>query len=177
MLTENLELLDDCQASAVLSPDGVHRFRLDRVVASSGPSYAFIGVNPSTADASIDDATVRKWKGFVRRWGGAKFSVANLFTYRATDVKALASCHEVNRHLFSERHLDAILRTADVIVPCWGAIAKVPERHRGRAKMVAARLPAYNKPVKCFGLTKDGDPKHPLMLGYDTQLIDFQHKT
>jgi len=29
------------------------------------------------------------------------------------------------------------------------------------------------KPVKVFGLTAGGDPKHPLMLPYDTPLVDW----
>lgn len=177
MIRENLDLLGDCTSSATLSPDGLHRFRLDRAVASKGHCYAFIGVNPSTADATLDDATVRKWRGFVTRWGGAKFVVANLFTHRAKNVKDLATCEEVNRDFHSEHHLDAILRAADVIVPCWGDMKKVPKFHRARAGAVARRLTGFGKPLKCFGYTKDGDPLHPLMLGYDTALVDFWDST
>ena len=77
--------------SAIISHCGKYRYRLDRMVSDSGPVYAFFGVNPSTADASVDDATVRKWRGFVQRWGGSRFIVGNVFAYRATDVKELAT--------------------------------------------------------------------------------------
>ena len=175
MIQENLDLLADVQSSAILSPDGLHRFRLDRAVQSQGAAFAFIGVNPSTADATVDDATVRKWRGFVRRWGGAKFSVANLFTYRATDVRELAKCDQPNVPLKSDQHLDAVLRTADVIVPCWGNSGKIPKRLRPRIGEVLRIAYALGKPVKCLGLTSSGDPKHPLMLGYDTPLVDFNN--
>lgn len=35
-------------------------------------------------------------------------------------------------------------------------------------------LLASGKPVMHFGLTKAGDPKHPLMLGYDTPLQAYE---
>jgi hypothetical protein len=38
---------------------------------------------------------------------------------------------------------------------------------------VLAMLQTSGKPVKHFGLTQSGDPKHPLMLGYDTKLIEW----
>ena len=72
--------------SAIISHCGTYRYRLDRMVSDSGPVYAFFGVNPSTADASVDDATVRKWRGFVQRWGGSRFIVGNVFAYRATGI-------------------------------------------------------------------------------------------
>ena len=55
--------------SAVISDCGAYRYRLDRDVDPllGGPVYAFFGVNPSTADADIDVATVRKRRGFVCR--------------------------------------------------------------------------------------------------------------
>ena len=80
--------------SAIISHCGKYRYRLDRMVSDSGPVYAFFGVNPSTADASVDDATVRKWRGFVQRWGGSRFIVGNAFAYRSTDVRQLAAVED-----------------------------------------------------------------------------------
>lgn len=173
MIRENTDMLKDCKASAILSSDGKHRFRLDRSVSSSGPSYAFIGVNPSTADATVDDATVRKWIGFVRRWGGAKFAVVNLFSLRATDVRELAKNDEVNVPIKSDVHLTAALRSADIIIPCWGNASKIPKQHRKRARLISEYVKTFDVPVMCFGFTKSGDPKHPLMLSYDTALVSF----
>ncbi|MEO0782529.1 MAG: DUF1643 domain-containing protein [Pseudomonadota bacterium] len=172
-ILENLDLLNDAESTAILSQDGLHRFRLDRSVQSKGPAYAFIGVNPSTADATEDDATVRKWRGFVKRWGGAKFAVANLFSFRATDVRVLATCEHPNVPIISDKHIDAVMRNADVIVPCWGNSGKIPRNLRPRIGEILRIAFALGKPIKCFGLTKSGDPKHPLMLGYDTPLVDY----
>lgn len=159
--------------SAIISPCGQYRYRLDReVMFLGGPTYAFFGVNPSTADASLDDATVRKWIGFVKRWGGRRFIVGNVFAYRSTDVNGLKLADDP---IGSENraYLMQIVAEADVLVPCWGDTKKVtgPLRHSFGHTLV--ELLYTGKPVKHFGLTAGGDPKHPLFLGYDTPLVDW----
>lgn len=160
--------------SAVISPCGQYRYRLDRTVAMEGPVYAFFGINPSTADASLDDATVRKWIGFTKKLGGSRFMVGNVFAYRSTDVKALGALKPSDAiGLMNDWHLMRMAVEADVIVPCWGNTSKVPPAFRERFKFMAGMLTGAGKPLHCFGLTNSGDPKHPLMLGYDTPLIEF----
>lgn len=158
--------------SAVLSDCGAYRYRLERHVADSGPVFAFFGVNPSTADASEDDATVRKWRGFVTRWGGSRFIVGNVFAFRATDVRGLASVADPVGQV-NNGHLQEIISDADVLVPCWGNTTKLPRELRPHCRWLLHVLCMAGKPVKTFGLTQSGDPLHPLMLGYDTPLVDW----
>lgn len=160
--------------SAIISPCGQYRYRLDRTIATtSGPVYAFFGVNPSTTDASLDDATVRKWKGFCRRWGVGRFVVGNVFAFRATDVKDLALVDDPFGPEIGE-HTTNIIAEADVLIPCWGNTTKVPPRLRFAFDVLPDTLLASGKPVQHFGLTASGDPKHPLMLGYDTALARLE---
>lgn len=157
--------------SAVISPCGMYRYRLDREVGMEGPVYAFFGINPSTADASVDDATVRKWIGFTKTWGGSRFIVGNVSPYRATDVRKLATTMQwltVGRE--NERHILEMAAEADILVPCWGDRAKVPRLMHTNIDDLMSLLVGTRKPVMHFGLTKGGDPKHPLMLGYATAL-------
>lgn len=158
--------------SAIISPCGKYRYRLDRQIGASGPVYAFFGINPSTADASIDDATVRKWIGFTKRWGGSRFIVGNVFAYRATDVRQLARVEDAFGDAIGD-HTGDIIAEADILVPCWGNTDKVPPNLRFAFDVLMDALIASGKPVKCFGATASGDPKHPLMLGYATPLIDL----
>ena len=161
--------------SAILSPCGTYRYRLERTVGMTGPVYAFFGVNPSTADAAVDDATVRKWTGFTKLWGGSRFIVGNAFPLRATDVRTLATCHDhTGESTVHARHLQAIAREADVLVPCWGDTGKVPKELRPRFTHLLLCLQGMGKPVMCFGLTKGGDPLHPLMLPYRTPLVPLE---
>lgn len=46
-------------------------------------------LNPSTADAEIDDPTITRCIGFAKSWGFGGLMVGNLWAYRATDPKEL----------------------------------------------------------------------------------------
>lgn len=164
--------------NAIISPCGNYRYRLDREVPKRDSVheplvFAYFGVNPSTADATLDDATVRKWTGFTARNGGTRFIVGNAFAYRATDVRAL---HAAGNPIGEEnnRYLTEIIAEANILVPCWGDRSKLPSHLRSRLDAVAEMLTKSGKLVLTFGLTKGGDPKHPLMLSYETRLVSWQ---
>ncbi|WP_321913511.1 DUF1643 domain-containing protein [Paraburkholderia sp. J11-2] len=160
--------------SAIISPCGKYRYRLEREVGMDGLTFAYFGINPSTADATVDDATVRKWIGFTKVNGGRRFIVGNVSAYRATDVRHLADVlitpDQWRENLYQ---IGRIIVDADVLVPCWGNRSKAPKHMRNDFDTVLAMLQTSGKPVRHFGLTASGDPKHPLMLGYDTPLIDW----
>lgn len=158
--------------SILLSDCGRYRYCLTREVAPSGLIFAFFGVHPSIADAAVGDAETRKKIGFTRRWGGSQCVVGNIFAFRTTNVSVLGRCADpVGPRNAVE--LDNIIRCADVLVACWGTRSKLPERLRPRVAWLSGLLLASGKPVKCLGITRGGDPCHPLMTGYDTPLIDF----
>lgn len=160
---------------AVMSPDGVYRYRLDRRVEDSPGDLlcvAFFGVNGSTATADTDDQTVRKWNGFSYRMQANRYIVGNAFAFRAKDVKALASAADPVGP-WNDAYLYEIMDEADILVPCWGSRDKLPPRLQSRLDLVRDLIFSFNKPVQIFGLTASGDPKHPLTLGYDTILRDW----
>jgi hypothetical protein len=72
---------------ALLSEDGRYRYRLWRLWDDLAPVMVWVMLNPSTADADLDDPTIRKCIGFAKanRHGG--IIVVNLFAWRATDPK------------------------------------------------------------------------------------------
>jgi hypothetical protein len=158
--------------SAIISPCGQYRYRLDRKIGTDGPVYAFFGVNPSTADASIDDATVRKWIGFCQRWDASRFIVGNVFAYRSTDVRALSKAEDAFGDDIGDHTCD-IIDEADVLVPCWGNTSKVPPKLQFAFDVLMDAMACSGKPVLCFGRTQSGDPRHPLFLGYDTILTPW----
>lgn len=135
-----------------------------------GPVVAIIGVNPSTADASKDDPTIRKDIGFATRLGWSRIIKANLCGYRATDVRELAAVADpVGPD--TDLHLLQIMTEADVIVAAWGPTAKLPARLRRRYLEIVDMAEAVDKPLYCFGTAKDGQPRHTLMLAYTTPLV------
>ena len=48
------------QKTACISADDVYRYRLGRIWKPNAPACLFIMLNPSTADAYVDDATIRR---------------------------------------------------------------------------------------------------------------------
>jgi len=162
--------------SAIISACGRYRYELHRdvpILWKTAP-LMFIGVNPSTADAETDDATIRKMRGFAVRLGYSEFMVGNVFAWRATDVRELAT---VERHAVvgfdNPRHLSAMMARAGMIIPCWGDTNKVPKSLHGQFTIMRTALTMCGKPVRIFGLTNGGDPLHPLMLSYETQLKEW----
>ena len=71
-----------------------YRYWLRRDWDRALPQCAFIGLNPSTADAQTDDPTLRRCMGFARQWGYGSLLLVNLFGFRATDPAALSTASD-----------------------------------------------------------------------------------
>lgn len=155
--------------SAILSPCGLYRYRLEREGRGDGAT-AIIMVNPSTADAEADDATIRKLRGFGERYGWGRIMVGNLFAFRATDVRELAGAADpVGPD--NDYHLRNIIGDAQRVVVAWGASAKLPKALRGRWREITGIAQPLGKPLLSIGApAKDGHPCHPLMLPYERRL-------
>lgn len=158
--------------SAIISSCGLYRLRLEREIQPVGIVAALIGVNPSTANATVNDHTIVKDIGFGLRKGWRKIIKGNVFPFRATDVRALRA---VTDHRLSENaeHLWQIAADSDIIIPCWGDRSKLPKELRPQLDVTLEFLRGTGKPLMTFGMTRGGDPKHPLMLGYDTPLVEW----
>jgi hypothetical protein len=74
---------------ALLSPDRLYRYTLERVWALDRPKCAFIGLNPSTADESRLDPTLRRCVRFADSWGYGSFVMLNVFAFRTTQPLGL----------------------------------------------------------------------------------------
>jgi hypothetical protein len=159
--------------SAVISECGLYRYRLERELQLAGIVVAFFGINPSEADSIVPDQTDMKWRGFARLLGARKYVAGNPFAFRAKNVRDLSRAIDPVGP-FNDSHLEQIIADADLLVPCWGDRAKVPRAMRPQMDVLAQRILQSGKPVRIFGLTKGGDPKHPLMLGYDTALVEWK---
>jgi hypothetical protein len=149
-------------ASAVLSECGTYRYRLLRIWDVTRPMCVFVMLNPSTADASQDDPTIRKCVGFARRWGCGGIEVVNLFALRATDPR------EIRRHADpigpdNDRHIrEAVTRPGAIVCLAWGTHG----RTYNRAWNVWQDIIGYGVATRDLGLTKCGQPRHPLMQPY-----------
>jgi hypothetical protein len=163
---------------ASLSADKRHRYSLGRRW-RVGPMVLFAGLNPSDADDLVDDPTCRKWRGFATRWGFGGFMAGNLCAFRTPYPTELVGMINRGERLAcvgerNDAHLEHLANHPNVtlIVPCWGS--SIPPELRYRVDDVVALLRASGRPLKCLGLTKGGDPRHPARLGYGTPLVPFE---
>ncbi|RIJ15972.1 DUF1643 domain-containing protein [Henriciella mobilis] len=164
-------------SSAVFSPCGLYRHRLDRKVADTGPVVAVPGVNPSTADAEKNDATIRKDIGFGQRLGWGRIIKPNKFQLCATDVRELRDAADPIGP-YADEYLYSIFKEADLVVPAWGPLAKLPRPLRQRwRRVVHIAQDAGHDTLWCFGTAQDGQPRHTLMLAYSTPLTPWRPPT
>jgi hypothetical protein len=158
----------DMHRDAVISDCGKFRYLLRRSWDIARPTVAFVMLNPSTADASQDDPTIRKCVGFAERLGFGAITVTNLFAYRATkpaDLKAAG--YPIGDECNFWINLAA--REAQTVICAWDVNARGLSRPHG----VRSVLRGAGRPAKALKLTPDGIPCHPLMLPYSCTLVDL----
>lgn len=148
--------------SATFSKDLRFRYSLSRGWSAEDWRVAFIGLNPSTADATKDDPTIRRCIGFAKSWGFGTLHMLNLFAVRSTDPKVLYRMS--NKEAIGDENDAKILEycnTVSLIVCAWGTHGAL----HGRGEQVAKMLRANGLRLSALGFTKDGYPRHPLYLG------------
>lgn len=162
--------------SAMFSEGGeaeaTYRWLLYRDVLPEGIVAALCGVNPSWAGAEKNDQTIRKDLGFARIHGWRRIIKCNKFAYRAQDVRVLAGAFDPIGPE-NDDYLRQAFDEADVLVPCWGPLSKLPKRLRRRYIEVHRLMERTGKPILCLGTAKDGQPLHTLTLAYETPLTPW----
>lgn len=159
-------LLDNTSRFAYFSDDRIYRYALFRVW-NSGINYCmFIGLNPSTADETEDDPTIRCCIKFARDWGYDGLCMTNLFGFRSTDPEGLLDIEDPvgpdNDHWLHDLAGDA-----GRLVAAWGVHGAL----NGRSVAVEAIL---EREMHCLGKTKDGFPRHPLYVKGDFEPEPYQ---
>ncbi len=152
-------------SSARFSPCMRYRYELRRTWKPELRPLVAICCNPSVATELVEDNTVRRLLGFADRWGFGGLVLANAFALRSTDPKALRASLAAGVDPIGSEN-DASIRSileshrSDKLILGWGGNARLLDRGRNVAAMA---LTIHGRP-ECFGLTKDGQPVHPLYL-------------
>lgn len=158
--------MNDIKYDAELSECGEYRYRLSRIWDERKKPLTFIMLNPSTADAEVDDPTIRRCMGFAEREQAGGIIVVNLYGFRATRPFDLFQATDPIGP-GNDRALKRAARQAKSIVCAWGAHAPP-----NRVAYVRALLDQHR--LSCLGTTKHGAPKHPLYLRRDQPLEHYQ---
>lgn len=156
------------RSGACFSPDRVYRYVLWRAWDASRPPIAVVGLNPSTADETENDPTVRRCIGYAKREGAGGLVMLNLFAFRATDPQVMRGAEDP-----VGPDNDAFLRCAtartQVVLCAWGAHGAF----NGRGRQVEQLLQQFDRPLVCLGRTKEGLPKHPLYIAAAEPFVPF----
>lgn len=153
--------------TAIFSPCGTWRYRLERPAEGPGAPIAFVMLNPSTADAERDDATIRRVRALARGFGRGRIVVANLYALRARDPKALRA-HPDPVGPENAAHLAALAAEGGDVVCAWGAHADPARAAATTALLVRAGARLWH-----LGPTKSGAPRHPLYVERGVRLLPY----
>lgn len=163
---------------------------LDYHLGRSDQYVQFIGLNPSTADETQDDPTVRRCIDFAKRWGFGALCMTNAFAWRDTDPKAmkqadwpegemrpsvhpLASVWDMDVKTFIDWNIYFLLKSArgaGLVVAAWGTHGK----HVARHWTLISELERVGIDLHCLGVNADGTPKHPLYLAKNLLPVPFR---
>lgn len=147
--------------SADISNDKKDRFSLSRIWDSKKPKALYIMLNPSYADNESDDPTIRRLIFFSKKFKFGGFYVTNLFSQITPYPKELNMDNNLKKK--NLKIISELIKKSDLIVYAWGNLVSEPIQLR---KLIESPL--------CFGINKNGTPKHPLYLRSDTKLQDFR---
>ena len=158
--------------SAVFSKCGLYRYELRRQWAH-GETVCFIGLNPSTADATKDDPTIRRCIRFARDWGCSGLVMVNIFAYKSTKPVSMFEAAKPKSILGSggvdivgsenDDYIHNAIMKSKITIAAWG-------NHGDTAH---AQELANKYDLHCLGLNKTGTPKHPLYVKAETVPMPF----
>lgn len=154
---------------------GKYRYWLTRVWDEELPRIMWVMLNPSIADSSQDDRTVKRCMGFAKGLGYGSIEIVNLFAYIATnpeEIKYIIKHNkgiEVNGEvsvigLENDKYITSAAERSDLIILGWGNNASGYRRPKDVIQLLS------DKELKCLEINKSGEPKHPLF----KRFVDIQ---
>lgn len=152
------------RSSAKLSPCRTYRYALWRTWDTTKPYALFICLNPSTADESEDDPTLRRCIDFAQSWGYGSVCIGNLFAFRATKpIDLMSAKHPIGKE--NDRWLRKLSEDAGIVIASWGNHGT----YKNRCDDVLKTL----SDVHYLKLNNSGQPAHPLYLRRDSIPVPF----
>ena len=144
------------------------RYALWRLWDAGQGCVMFVGLNPSTADETKDDPTIRRCIRFAHDWGYGGIYMLNLFAFRATNPKVMKMADDPVGPTNDECLTYYQTRCQRPIV-AWGGHGKFMRRDLAVQKHGVLR-----PPLECLKKTKNGSPGHPLYLPADLKPVPWQ---
>lgn len=157
---------------ADISLCGKFRYSLTRSWNERKPVIMFVMLNPSKADGLVDDATIRVCIKRANQLGGGSLLVCNLGAYRATSPEVWKRVKDPEGPLnfgVLEQSLIEVQSKGGIVIAAWG--------NHGSFKQLDVKFLhlAYQAGISlfCLGVTKSGQPKHPLYVSLSQPLLNY----
>jgi hypothetical protein len=166
--TKIKELFQTDNSGASFSENRHYRYALWRIWDESKPLVMFIGLNPSTANETDNDPTIKSVCRIAKNNGYGGVYMMNCFAFISTDPKGLKT-----NAMTSEWNDNTITVTASKckdVVFAWGNFDVVKET--GRGDELSEMFPN----ALCLHKNKNGSPKHPLYCKSDTKFVTWNQK-
>jgi hypothetical protein len=152
------------ESNAIFSSDRMYRYALWRIWDNSKPTVMFIGLNPSFANESVDDPTMKRCIGFAKNWNYGGIYMTNLFAFCTTYPNDLRKAIDPIG-VENDKWLKEIELKSSKVVFAWGVSGAFLKRNE---KVINLFQNSYY-----IALSKMGHPRHPLYLSSDLELKRF----
>lgn len=161
-------LIPNTNSGAEFSECRKYRYALWRIWDVTKPLVMFIGLNPSTANETESDPTIRSCMRISKHNGYGGFYMMNCWAYISTDPEKLRD-HRFNELIcdWNDNMLTVIKAKCKDVVFAWGSFAIVKETDREE------ELINMFPDALCLARNKNGSPKHPLYCKTETELIPY----
>lgn len=156
-------------SSALFSPDNKYRYSLSRDWDMSLPLLNFCMLNPSTADATVNDPTIERCIRRAKDMGYGGVIITNIFAFRSTDPKALKRTSDPIGWE-NDKHIIHAAQISKMTICGWGKHGSL----YGRGDKVLETLKFWGNKIYALKVNKDGSPAHPLYIGYDVKPLTLR---
>lgn len=149
-------------SDAKFNLDKTQRYSLTRIWGDRNNCVLFIGLNPSTADETNDDPTIRRVIRFAKDWGFGGVIMCNLFTQVTADPKELVidTPFEITQRAIANHFYQA-----KMYVAAWGNFKQAEQRGKEVKKWLSQ--------MYALKINKNGSPRHPLYVPANTKPVKF----
>lgn len=155
---------------AVFDLARLYRYFLSIVWDATLPILVAVMLNPSTADHLKNDPTVERVCRRGRRMGMGGVIILNAFAWRETKRLLMLKTEDpvgpMNDSYIMEVLLQAASQPGWVVMVGWG----IEGGHNGRSARMARLLTMAGVEACCLKYLGNGEPGHPLYIGYDVEL-------
>lgn len=135
-----------------------YRYTLSRQWGQGGVWVNFLMLNPSTADATVNDPTITRCIRRAQGMGAGGLIVTNLFAWRATDPDDMKRAGD---DAVGPENDQWILNAANIssqVICAWGNHG----RHLDRSAAVLKILEPHKHKLFALNVTQAREPQHPL---------------